>query len=108
MKLPLGFGGLVEGLRRSTVVVSGQRGSLGSGVIVDAEGSIITNDHIVRSVHLEVQLWDGRALRAEVQARDQYAVWDQHRGYNPIRNSPRATPAARWRTQRDGWWASTA
>lgn len=70
MKLPLGFGGIVEGLRRSTVLVSGRRGAMGSGAIVDAEGVIATNDHVVRSAHVEVQLWDGRAFQAEVKARD--------------------------------------
>lgn len=70
MKLPLGFGGIVEGLRRSTVLISGHRGGMGSGAIVDASGIIVTNDHVVRSAQVEVQLWDGRAFRAEVKARD--------------------------------------
>ncbi len=70
MKLPLGFGGFVEGLRRSTVLISGHHGRMGSGSIVDAGGIIVTNDHVVRSAHVEVQLWDGRTFRAEVKARD--------------------------------------
>ncbi len=70
MKLPLGFGGLVEGLRRSTVVVSGRRGGMGSGAIIEAGGLIVTNDHVVRSTHVDVQLWDGRTYRAEVKAKD--------------------------------------
>lgn len=70
MKLPLGFGGIVEGLRRSTVLISGHRGGMGSGAIIDAGGMIVTNDHVVRSAHVEVQLWDGRTFHAEVKARD--------------------------------------
>ncbi len=70
MKLPLGFGGIVEGLRRSTVLISGHRGGMGSGAIVDAGGTIVTNDHVIGSPRVEVQLWDGRAFRAEVKARD--------------------------------------
>lgn len=71
MNLPLGFGGIVEGLRRSTVLISGHRGGMGSGAIVDAGGVIVTNDHVVRSAHVEAQLWDGRTFRAEVKARDE-------------------------------------
>lgn len=70
MNLPLGFGGIVEGLRRSTVLISGHRGGMGSGVIVDADGMIVTNSHVVRSSRLDVQLWDGRTFHAEVKARD--------------------------------------
>jgi len=70
MKLPLGFGGIVEGLRRSTVVISGHRGGMGSGAVIDAGGTIVTNNHVVRSPHVEVQFWDGRTFRAEVRSRD--------------------------------------
>ncbi len=70
MKLPLGFGGIVEGLRRSAVVISGRRGGMGSGAIIDPSGAIVTNNHVVRSDHVEVQLWDGRTFRAEVKAKD--------------------------------------
>lgn len=70
MNLPLGFGGIVEGLRRSTVLIRGHRGGMGSGVIVDADGMIVTNSHVVRSSRLDVQLWDGRTFHAEVKARD--------------------------------------
>jgi serine protease Do len=71
MKLPLGFGGIVEGLRRSTVVISGHRGGMGSGAIIEPGGTIVTNNHVLRSPHAEVQLWDGRSFRAEVKARDE-------------------------------------
>ncbi len=70
MNLPLGFGGIIEGLRRSTVLISGHRGGMGSGSIIDAGGIIVTNDHVVRSSRVEVQLWDGRTFSAEVKAKD--------------------------------------
>ena len=41
--------------------------SLGSGVIVSAEGHIITNNHVVEQVdEIEVQLHDGRTMKARM------------------------------------------
>lgn len=41
--------------------------SLGSGVIVDEEGYVLTNLHVVRRAsRIEVKLWDGREYAAEV------------------------------------------
>ena len=41
--------------------------SLGSGVIVSAEGHIITNNHVIDQVdQIEVQLSDGRARKARL------------------------------------------
>ena len=70
MMLPLGFGGLVEGLRRSTVLVTSGQASVGSGVIVRPEGTIVTNAHVVRARRPQVQLWDGRSLAATVRSLD--------------------------------------
>jgi serine protease Do len=67
-----GLGEVAERLRRSTVQVrSGrrERGG-GSGVVWEAGGLILTNSHVARSPELEVELWDGRCLRAKVTSRD--------------------------------------
>ena len=74
--LPEGFGEVAEKLRRSTVqVLSGNqaRGGSGSGIIWDANGTVITNAHVARDEQVRVELWDGRSLSAEVVARDAYA-----------------------------------
>ena len=74
--LPEGFGEVAEKLRRSTVqVLSGHRSSSGSGsgIIWDANGTVITNAHVAREAHVQVELWDGRSLSGEVVARDAYA-----------------------------------
>jgi len=40
--------------------------SLGSGVIIDEEGYVLTNDHVVRrATRVQVKLWDGREYEAE-------------------------------------------
>lgn len=47
---------------------------LGSGVIIDPEGYILTNDHVVRQADkITVKLSDGREFRGEVRGRDQRA-----------------------------------
>ena len=74
--LPEGFGEVAERLRRSTVqVLSGNRasGGSGSGIIWDANGTVITNAHVARDEQVRVELWDGRSLPAAVTARDAYA-----------------------------------
>jgi len=65
-----GFGELAEQLRRSTVMIYGRGRGGGSGVIWSRDGSIVTNAHVVRGAHAEVELWDGRNLRAAVTVRD--------------------------------------
>jgi serine protease Do len=74
--LPEGFGEVAEKLRRSTVQVlsgNGTSGGSGSGIVWDADGTVITNAHVAREEHARVELWDGRSLPAEVTARDAYA-----------------------------------
>jgi serine protease Do len=74
--LPEGFGEVAEKLRRSTVqVLSGNRasGGSGSGIIWDANGTVITNAHVAREEQVRVELWDGRSMAADVAARDAYA-----------------------------------
>ena len=69
----MGIGEVGELLRRSTVHIrnNNPRGEgAGSGVIWDAEGTIITNAHVLgKGTHL-VELWDGRSFPAEVKAKD--------------------------------------
>jgi len=46
-----------------------RRMSLGSGVIIDDEGDILTNFHVVhRASRIQVKLWDGREYDAEPRA----------------------------------------
>jgi serine protease Do len=65
-----GFGEMVEKLRRATVQVSAGRNGHGSGVVVKAEGVIITNAHVVAFKPLEVSFWDGSRAPAELQLHD--------------------------------------
>jgi serine protease Do len=65
-----GFGEVAEALRRTTVQVSSGAVGFGSGVILSADGLIVTNAHVVRSSHAQVKLWDGRTLEAVVTSRD--------------------------------------
>jgi serine protease Do len=66
-----GFGEISERLRRSTVkVFTGRRQGLGSGVIWNADGLIVTNAHVTRHSDAQVELWDGRQLPARIATRD--------------------------------------
>ena len=66
-----GFGEVAERLRRSTVrIFSGKRSGFGSGVIWNADGSILTNSHVVMQGEQQVELWDGRRFPARVVSRD--------------------------------------
>src|SRR6202166_2756230 len=65
-----GFGEVAEALRRTTVQVSSGGRGYGSGVILNADGLIVTNAHVVRSSYARVRLWDGRTLDAVVTSRD--------------------------------------
>jgi serine protease Do len=65
-----GFGAVAEALRRTTVQVGSSGRGFGSGVILSADGLIITNAHVVQSSHAQVKLWDGRTLDAVVTSRD--------------------------------------
>jgi serine protease Do len=69
----MGIGEIGESLRRSTVHIRSantRRPTAGSGVIWDSAGTIITNAHVIGRGEYLVELWDGRSLPAEIQARD--------------------------------------
>ena len=59
MPIP-GFGEIAEHLRRGTVQIRAGRRGLGSGVVVDQDGVIVTNAHVAASSPIEVELWDGQ------------------------------------------------
>lgn len=61
---------LAERLRRSTVQVRAGRTGAGSGLILHADGLIVTNAHVARSQRLSVVLADGRPLPASIVAVD--------------------------------------
>jgi serine protease Do len=65
-----GFGEIAEKLRRSTVQVKVGRRGHGSGIIVKPEGLIVTNAHVAASTPLEVHLWDGTSVAADLELRD--------------------------------------
>ncbi len=49
-----------------------ERSSLGSGVIVDAEGLVLTNDHVIKgATEVKVALADGREFQAEILLADE-------------------------------------
>jgi Do/DeqQ family serine protease len=51
---------------------SRERSSLGSGVIVDADGLVLTNDHVIKgATEVKVALSDGREFRADVLLADE-------------------------------------
>jgi serine protease Do len=60
---------LVEALRQSVVRVNAAYGH-GAGVIWTSDGLVVTNHHVVSRDYAEVELVDGRRLRATVVARD--------------------------------------
>src|SRR5271157_3098336 len=57
-----------------SVVSVGSDGRSGTGVVVDAQGHILTASHVVRRLEeTEVGTSDGRRLNAKVVGRNQYA-----------------------------------
>jgi len=65
-----GFGVVAEKLRRSTVQISSGKRGQGSGIIVSADGAIVTNAHVVQSDGpLSARLWDGSIFAATLKAR---------------------------------------
>jgi len=69
----MGIGEVGELLRKSTVHIRSvnRRGqSFGSGVIWDADGTVITNAHVAGKGATSVELWDARTVPAELKDRD--------------------------------------
>jgi serine protease Do len=64
------FGEVTERLRRVTVQVLVGGGSRGSGIVWSADGQVVTNAHVLRDSRVEVELWNGRKLRASVRKSD--------------------------------------
>lgn len=64
---------VAERLRASVVVVRGRGEGVGSGVIWERNGLIVTNHHVAPEGEAEVVLADGRSLAARVIARDPQA-----------------------------------
>lgn len=64
------LGAIADRLRQFTVKVKERRGGVGSGVIWNADGVIITNAHVVRGSHTEIELFDGQVLSATVTNRN--------------------------------------
>ena len=70
-----GLGEVAERLRRSCVrVVSGggPASGTGSGVIWSADGTVVTNSHVVRGGSSWIELWDGRRVSAELVKRSNF------------------------------------
>jgi serine protease Do len=65
-----GFGEIAEKLRRATVYVGSGRHGHGSGFIVKPEGIIVTNAHVAAFKPIQVELWDGSRLQADLTMRD--------------------------------------
>jgi serine protease Do len=67
------FGEVGEQLRRSTVRILTNARSLqgsGSGVLWTADGTVMTNAHVVGGGSADVEFWDGSTVTAEVAERD--------------------------------------
>jgi serine protease Do len=62
---------LAARLRQSTVQIRVEGHGMGSGVIWQPDGLILTNNHVLRGPSAEVVLADGRTLRGQVTQRDQ-------------------------------------
>ncbi|MEK6222245.1 MAG: S1C family serine protease [Chloroflexota bacterium] len=64
------FSDLAAEAQNSLVMVQGSRSSGGAGVIWQADGIILTNNHVVRTQETFVTLWDDRQLPAKLITRD--------------------------------------
>ena len=69
---PLGreLADVAAALRRSTVEIRTRGTGVGSGIVWDSAGTIVTNAHVARSDRATVLLSDGRELGGTITARD--------------------------------------
>ena len=69
---PLGteLADVAAALRRSTVEIRTRGSGVGSGIVWDSMGTIVTNAHVARSDRAQVVFADGRELAGTVTARD--------------------------------------
>ncbi len=81
---------LIERIQTSVVQISTGSGSSGSGFIIDADGLVITNEHVVDGARsVEVRLTNGRSYTGSVLERDATADLalvqiDDNGSFNPI------------------------
>jgi serine protease Do len=61
---------LVDDVQQSLVQIRGPQGNLGSGIIWQRDGLIVTNAHVVRDSEVHVTLLDGRFYKAHLIAAD--------------------------------------
>jgi serine protease Do len=65
------FGDIAERLRRSVVqVVASGRAGMGSGIVWNPAGLILTNAHVAAGQNSQVELWDGTRLPARMVKHD--------------------------------------
>jgi S1-C subfamily serine protease len=73
VQLTDGVADIYEKVRPSVVRITGggQRSGVGSGVVVDRQGHILTNNHVITGFsNIAVQFWDGTSAAAQVVGRD--------------------------------------
>ncbi len=61
---------LADRVRKGVVVVRGEGGGQGSGILWPEDGVVLTNAHVVASDRAEIALSDGRRFEAQLQRRD--------------------------------------
>jgi serine protease Do len=62
-------GGVIDRLRASVVSIE-TGGGFGSGVVWDANGLVVTNDHVMRHRFSQIGTHDGRSVQGQLVARD--------------------------------------
>ena len=63
---------IVHQLQQSTVQIQNSRAGVGSGIIWNTAGLILTNAHVVRGRSALIQRWDGKQMNATVIRKNSY------------------------------------